>query len=143
MLKHKSSTMIKISPLDMPDNDYFKFIDERMKELDIKDESLEKSFSKTRSNKRSDKNNLTHSTAKDVDIDSVNINTSHNNDVVEKPMVLKERSIQVDEVKPDTQEQCLSARSLSEYIKKLKPKASVEIAVNTVINFQNFHRQDE
>lgn len=37
MLKHKKNAMIKISPLDMPNNDYFTFIDERMKEMGIKD----------------------------------------------------------------------------------------------------------
>jgi len=37
MLKHRKNTMIRISPLDMPNNDYFKYIDERMIELGIKE----------------------------------------------------------------------------------------------------------
>jgi len=37
ILKHRKNTMIRISPLDMPNNDYFKYIDDRMIELGIKE----------------------------------------------------------------------------------------------------------
>lgn len=37
MVKHCKNAMIKISPLDMPNNDYFKFIDDRMVELGIRE----------------------------------------------------------------------------------------------------------
>ena len=65
MLKHRKNAMIRISPLDMPDNDYFKFIDERMVELGLKESELKEypSFYK-----KSDKQD-SHILALDGDID--------------------------------------------------------------------------
>ncbi|CAI2375933.1 unnamed protein product [Moneuplotes crassus] len=39
MIKHIKNAMVKISPLDMPNNDYFKYIDDKMIELGVKNQS--------------------------------------------------------------------------------------------------------
>lgn len=112
MLKHRNNAMIKVSPLDMPDNDYFKFIDERMRELEIKDaddEKPKKKFNKnmimidgeiyddseaSKTNISSQKkilckktktegSNNSNSIPHDIEIETVNITTS-NNDNYEK-----------------------------------------------------------
>lgn len=101
MLKHKRNAMIKISPLDMPDNDYFKYIDERMKELDLKEDSDEKS--QTSKNNKKSKKGSNKFTPSDLEIESINfMNLNKTTEIIEKTKIVKERAIQVDEIKPET-----------------------------------------
>lgn len=56
MLKHRKNAMIRITPLDMPSNDYFKYIDDRMKELEIKDYEDERTSAIQKPKKKFNKN---------------------------------------------------------------------------------------
>lgn len=173
MLKHRKNAMIRITPLDMPANDYFKYIDERMKELEIKDIDEEPTSNDAKTKKFFNKNALlidgevedseaskTNITSQkkilqkktktegsvnsssfphDIDVETVNITTSQN-EIYEKRKITKECSVQTfSEVKPTKIyiDRWLSARSLGKD-NSSSLKTSVEIAVNTIINFKNF-----
>jgi hypothetical protein len=116
MVKHRKNAMIKISPLDMPNNDYFKFIDDRMIEIGIKEEP---------NGKIAEINNLENTKSAKA------AHTVHSYTTI---IPTRDQEVQITpEAKPTKVyiDRSCSAKWLTTRVIKPKPKPTTEIGTNT------------